>query len=306
MVCVEFTMTTVELYRRLVPAAVRKPLWFARNGSRQRWRNTLADLRVWLGYPIARVRVEGIDLAVDLRDHGVGRPLFLRGGYERHEIEFLRHFLKPGMVVIDVGANIGYHTSIAARRVGPTGVVVAVEPEPHNFGLLSRNVSSNGLGNVRAAQLALGDQPGAALLFRSERNFGDHRLYGESDGRRETTRVEVTTLDDLIDRCALPSVDLIKMDVQGYEGKVIGGMKRLFAGQRGLSVLTEFWPDGIRNAGDSPEEFLATFERAGFSAFTVESMGTQRIAYDEVLGTLRPPDPKNPDGQFMNIIFRRA
>jgi FkbM family methyltransferase len=298
-------MKVAELYRRLVPAAVRKPLWSARDWSRQRWRNTLADLRVRLGCPIARVQVEGAELAVDLRDHGVGRNVFLRRAYDRLGLECLRKFLKPGMVFVDIGANIGCYTVMGARCVGPTGVVVAVEPEPHNFALLSRNVASNRLTNVRTAQVALGDQPGAASLFRSASNFGDHRLYGKSDDQREATAVEVTTLDDLIDRCGLPSVDFIKMDVQGYEGKVTRGMKRVLESRNNLSVLTEFWPNGLRWAGDSPEQFFAAFERAGFAAFTVESMGTQRLAYDEALATVLQADPKDPDQAFINLIFRR-
>ena len=128
-------ITVGSLYRALLPEAVRGPLWHARQavwqqvtGPLRAWRSVVADRRLRNGRPIASVWIDGLKLSVDLRDSGIGRPLFVLRRYEARETILLRWLMKPGQVFIDVGANIGYYTTLAARQVGPTGRVLAVEP----------------------------------------------------------------------------------------------------------------------------------------------------------------------------------
>jgi FkbM family methyltransferase len=307
-------LAAAELYRKIVPSAVRQPLWLARlavtrrviEGDREGSRGALADLLVWCGRPLARVSVGRDLLHVDLRDAGVGRPLFVRGAYEPLETTFLRNLLKPGMVFVDIGANIGYFTLVAARRVGPTGRVLAVEPEPYNFQLLQRNVGVNDLANVELANVALGDRQGSAALYCSPQNFGDHRLYDGASEQRRATEVQVRTLDGLVKARQLGAVDVIKMDVQGYENRVIAGMASTLAASPRALVLTEFWPYGIRQAGEDPQEFFALFARAGFAAFTLTSDGPGgAVDYGEAMRSLPVVDARYPDAAYINLIFCR-
>ena len=96
--------------------------------------------------------------------------------YEPEETQFFIDNLKEGMRVVDVGANIGYYTTLFSRLVGTTGSVIAFEPDPTNFSLLEKNCKANGCRNVRLEQLALSDKNGVAQLHLSEVNRGDHRM----------------------------------------------------------------------------------------------------------------------------------
>jgi FkbM family methyltransferase len=211
------------------------------------------------------------------------------------------------MVVLDIGANIGYHSLVASRLVGPTGLVLAVEPEPHNFRLLRRNIIANRLTNVHVANVAIGAEPGTAQLFCSKWNYGDHRLYPATEEPRRATTVRVMTLDQLLAQCHCPPVDFIKMDVQGFESQVVAGMGATLERNPRLTLLTEFWPYGIKCAGGSPERFFETFERNGFDAFTVSERGTgDRVSYADALTLLPPFDPAHPDASYINLVFRRT
>jgi FkbM family methyltransferase len=306
----------------LVPERVRGLLWYIRKAAtsavlarcgllseeqKRDGRVAAVDLHVALGgSPIRLVTVEGVRLSVDLRDRGVGRLLYFHRAYEPAETHFLKGYLKPGMVFLDVGANIGYYTSLAGQLVGPAGRVVAVEPEPHNFSLLTRNIAANGLRNVAAENAGLGAQDGTASLHCSASNFGDHRIT-PTDLPGHTTRqvVPITTMDRLLGRLGVNSVDLIKIDVQGYEHAVAGGMTGTLAANPAVAVLAEFWPFGIRQSGGDPRQFFGVFTAAGFEArlLTKEGGVGKRVDYEGALALLPPLEPES---SYINLLFRRS
>ncbi len=310
-------------YRTVIPAPVRNPVWYARKGlglavrkhlvglrrdEEEAMRKAAASFRLSVGLPVAKIRAEGFALRVDLRDQGVGHPIYITRSYEASETALVRQLLRPGMVFVDVGANIGYYAVLAGRRVGPAGKVLAVEPDPHNFRLLKRNIAANALRNVQAVRVGLGDRDGVALLQCSSTNFGDHRIGCSADRHHAVTRpVELTTFDKLLERVGVGPVDVVKMDVQGYEHHVAAGMAGALAANRRICVLTEFWPHGIRCAGGDPEQFFGLFTRAGLRAAVVTEDGPGApVRYADVLTRLPPFDPEYPDRSYVNILFYRA
>jgi FkbM family methyltransferase len=308
-------MSIANLYQMLVPLAIRRPLWHARSLTgkilslnwRGEWRRAQVDRLLQQAEPIARIKLGSIHMVVDLRDIGVGRPLYMQRRYEPCETSLLTKLLLPGQTFIDVGANIGYFSILAAKKVGSSGRVLAIEPEPHNFELLSQNVKINQLCNVTLANVALGESPGTAQLFCSPQNFGDHRLYADADsGDRQAVNATMVRLDDLIDQYGLTSVDLIKMDVQGYECYVLAGMRRLLGTNRRLRVLTEFWPFGMRHAGSDPAWFFATFEQFGYVARVITKKGLGPVVTCEQAHSLLPEfDPQSPDHCNVNLLFQK-
>ena len=96
--------------------------------------------------------------------------------YEVLELELMESLLNPGMTVIDVGANVGIHTSIAARSVAPHGTVYGFEPVPENFEILVGNLARNQLTNVVVEQLAVGDEVGRSTIYLEEHSIGTHSL----------------------------------------------------------------------------------------------------------------------------------
>jgi FkbM family methyltransferase len=194
-------------------------------------------------------------------------PVFRNGQtWEPQEAAWLAARVATGDTVVDVGANAGYHALRLARLVGPSGKVLAIEPEPMNFALLQANLALNGIRNVEAVQAAAGDRPGTAQLVRSTNNPGDHRLFEHAElPVRDTVTVRVECLDDLVD-----DADLLVIDTQGFDHRVLAGATRLIARRR-PAVMTEFWTQGLEGLGDDPREVLAGYSALGYRIEILEA-----------------------------------
>jgi len=143
--------------------------------------------------------------------------------------------LHNGDQLIDVGANIGWYTVSAARRVTATGNVFAFEPDATNFSLLSANIKEGGLSWVSAERVALGRATGSAVMRHSNDNLGDHRVRAfeaHEAGVTVTGSVPVLALDKYLAQSAafdLGRLRIIKIDVQGFESEVLKGARDLFS-----------------------------------------------------------------------------
>ena len=218
---------------------------------------------------IVLVKVLGSKMYVDTQDTGVAPYLLQWGIYEKEETALLKDLVKKGMTVVDIGANIGYYTLLAARLVGEEGRVFAFEPDPHNFELLSRNIEINHLGNtVVPIQKAVSSKSGRTKLFLDERNLGGHSLSENNVSKHSFLIVEVVSLDDFFEG-QICKVDFVKMDIQGSEMAALEGMKNVLLQNQNPMILTEFWPAGLKNAGSSPDAFLTKLLEYGFVIFQV-------------------------------------
>jgi FkbM family methyltransferase len=158
-------------------------------------------------------------------------------GGEPAVLDWLSRSVKPGDCVYDIGANTGFYTILAAKLVGPTGQVVAFEPEGHNFARLQSNVLINGLDNVIAGPFAISESNGSALLrlHSSDAGEGAHALV--SDGGN--WRVFLFTLDGALDLFGLPSPMHLKIDVEGHEESVLRGMSRCLGSETLRTIMVE-------------------------------------------------------------------
>ncbi|HET9870069.1 MAG TPA: FkbM family methyltransferase, partial [bacterium] len=205
------------------------------------------------------VRVQGHRMFLDEKDT---LELATREVYEPLETRLLLEHLAPGQVFVDIGANIGYYTLLAARRVGPEGRVFAFEPDPDNFRLLQKNVAVNGYANVILEPKALSDGEGEADLFLNPLNRGDHRLYDSGDGRVHV-RVPRTALGSYF-KAVQNRPHFIKMDIQGAEARALAGMRDLVAGLPRVLLVSEFGPEGLRRSGADPAGYLRDLASLGF------------------------------------------
>lgn len=194
-------------------------------------------------------------------DDPTHEALLLGTDFNDPEFALLERFVQPGMVGVDVGANVGCYTLVLASLVGKTGKVIAFEPAPENVALLRDNVQRNRLRNVQIEAQALSDRKGTALLELSPAS-GEHRLVSSVHGSR-TIKVPVTTLDDALESLGY-RVDVVKVDVQGAEFAVLRGMSRTLEANSHLALLVEFDPKGLRAFGESPTAFAEALERWGF------------------------------------------
>ena len=143
----------------------------------------------------------------------------------------------PGMRVWDIGANLGLFAVAAGARVGRSGSVVAVEPDPWLARILQRTTALNGTG-VRVIQAAVASSPGPREFVIANRSRSTNYLLGygttQTGGVRSTLSVATTTLDLLADECGLP--DLIKIDVEGAEAEVLAGAAHVLASRPTLII----------------------------------------------------------------------
>ncbi len=206
-----------------------------------------------------RMRAASLDRLVFLALHRAG----VMG---KEEARLLEKLVKPGMQILDVGANIGLYTLLLARLAGESGKVFAFEPEPNLFSTLCENCEGNGAHNVTPFQCAAGEANGRATFQRATFNSGDNRL-GASKSGAESIEVEVARLDEVL---PVRTVDLIKLDVQGHELAALIGMEKLLASSPDVRVLFEFWPAGLRAANASPELLFKFFHDRDFLIHELE------------------------------------
>lgn len=221
-----------------------------------------------LTHPTERCTIRGLTFHLDARNEAIAQVPFSSGAYEPEETSAIEALVRPGSVFVDVGANLGYFTCLAARAAGPAGRVFAFEPDRLNVRLLRRNVRANRLANVTVVPAAVGGRDGEIALFRSEINHTDHRVYESGEGR-SSAKVRLLALDSFFPRGT--RIDVLKIDIQGFEGQAFVGMERLLADQRDrIVILTEFFPEGLARAGSGPKELLGIFAAAGLRAWFVD------------------------------------
>jgi len=162
---------------------------------------------------ISLIEVQGNKIYIDTSGHVVSRALLMTGIWEKDVTDLFKRIVKEGMTVVDIGANIGYYTLLAADLVGKKGRVFAFEPDPHIYSLLVKNVEANGYKNVIPVNKAVSNKVGTAELFLNPSNKDDHRLCKSYNGQ-EHVNVEVVTLDNFF-KAYNPRVDVIKMDIEG-------------------------------------------------------------------------------------------
>lgn len=201
------------------------------------------------------------------------------GVFEPVETALMQALIKPGDRVLDIGANIGYYTTLFAEWVGQSGIVNAIEPDPHNFALLDANTQDfQKASRVRLHALALGETNGAGKLFQSKDNIGMHRLYDSVCCDESFVEVAVCRGDDL----GLAPLDFIKIDVEGYEAFALRGLNNTLAHSPNIKILSEFSPFSMLEAGVQPIKWLEWLENIGFIVIAYNGTAWSPLAYDEL------------------------
>ena len=212
-----------------------------------------------------------------------------QGVWEADVMKLLRATLGPGRVFVDVGANVGFHTVLAAQLVGRTGRVVAVEPAPWTLELLRANVWRSGT-DVTVLPVAAADAPGTVRLALEQ----EHRS-GARVAEAGTVEVEAARLDDLLGDLV---VDVLKVDVEGAEPLVLRGGAALLARSPRLTAVVEF-RDEPHLSGESPAEVLAFYASLGFELCLLRRNGALEPAGTaDVLARAR----REPS---FNLVLRR-
>ena len=179
----------------------------------------------------------GLWMQLNVRDL-IQQTILLEGMWDPALTGFIESTLKPGDVFIDVGAHVGYFTLLAGRRVGSSGAVLSIEPNPAAFDQLRLNVERSHMGNVLVAHTACGDSHDPVRLYlHTESNSSMASLSAANATSGAAVDVACTTLDDLCRERGLTRAHLVKIDVEGAELSVLRGMERILREIRPVIVL---------------------------------------------------------------------
>ncbi|MGH2375262.1 MAG: FkbM family methyltransferase [bacterium] len=221
---------------------------------------------------------------------------YLLKSHEPETMQYILRRLRQGSVFVDVGANIGYYSALAAAAVRPDGRVYAVEPSSRNLRFLVDNVQRNGLAQVKVLASAAGSSRGKARLFKGGTGVTDSLIPPDAEplGHED---VPIVPLDEMIGG----RIDLVKIDVEGAEIDVLNGMTRLIADSPGIDLIVEWNPSWLRQAG-KPVCSVPDWLRAHDFMVTLldaDGAGLDQILCDLEAGRLHPR-------WWCNVLGRRV
>lgn len=222
------------------------------------------------GTPIRCVVAPGVEFQIfpkgELIDFLPIMPIF-----EHAEMQLVAKLLKPGMKVIDAGANIGIYSLLAARCIGNDGRIWAFEPSQSTYSLFLDNLTLNGVTTVAANRLALSDVQGQ-LTLRSENGFGDLYRHLDYSGKAvpgdQVETVEVTTLDDFANTNKIDEIDFLKIDVEGAEFCLLKGSQHLLSRSPNVVVMVEIEEDWCLRNGFKPDDAFELLKSLGFNLYS--------------------------------------
>lgn len=219
----------------------------------------------------------------DLRD-SISREVCFTGSYEPQETALVSSILKPDSVFVDVGANWGYFTLLAANLISDNGVVLSLEPDPRLFQILDSNIARNKFRHITALQVAAADKPGTLKLAgyeESEGNFGVSRIIADDEKHSSFYQVTIDALDNMLEKQNITKVDLMKMDIEGAEVFAIAGLKKHLKENRVKRLLLELHPAQLLKHGSSAAEIIETLQSYGYTPWTIDHSPavTRRAAY---------------------------
>jgi FkbM family methyltransferase len=254
----------------------------------------------------------GIELFVHESPDVISECIHRFGHWEATETKYVLNMLRPGDVVIDLGANIGYYTAIFSRKVGNTGKVFSFEPDDENYKMLFLNISKNELLNVTAFKAAVGESSGLITLHLHEADNRGAHMTGRVDDSSfgHSAFHPQLALDQLYEAGALDHVDFIKMDTQGAEPLIIKGSRKIIENNRNhLTMIVEFTPSWIEKLHNiKPIDFYKQICDMGFVASYIDTLKDEIVPVsdiNELIETVNKADGITWQNRadFVDLIF---
>jgi FkbM family methyltransferase len=188
------------------------------------------------------------------------------GQYEQEIRHVVETFLRPGSIFVDLGANEGYFTVIGGKRVGPTGRVVAIEPQERLLPVIQENLRLNAIGCAKVLNIAITDKPGTAAIYLfPDTNTGASGLSVSTKYSLPTQQVETKRLVEVFDEEFSGPIDLMKVDIEGFEYEALMGSPELFQQRRVRALAVELHPTQLAARNKSPDDITRMLEENGYT-----------------------------------------
>jgi len=248
---------------------------------------------------IAQVRRNGLNWELDLRE-GIDLAIFVFGSFVRETARAFKKLVRPGSIVLDIGANIGAHTLNLGQLVGPTGKVYAFEPTTFAFSKLKRNLALNPAIGARVvaeqARLTCENKLDREVeIYSSWKVVGSERRHPKHFGiAQPTSEAAVLTLDDYCKNSNLSRIGFVKLDVDGFETEVLSGAIKTL--RRDLpTICMELAPYALEERGSSLTELLAVLRSLGYR---LRNLNNQHNRYEDA-GSF---SAQISDGSGINVV----
>lgn len=203
-----------------------------------------------------KVERNGFQLELDISDYMQWTLYF---GVIVEPRQTLYSLVKPGMHIMDVGANIGETALEFSRLTTGTGVVYAFEPDPDTLLKLRHHITINNANNIKVMDYALGSASGYSFLGKNEYNSG-----GNSITSNDGTKINIHTADAFVESNGISRIDFIKIDVEGYEARVLSGAHQLITKLKPV-IFAEVVDSFLRNQESSAKEMLGILKAHGYN-----------------------------------------
>lgn len=224
---------------------------------------------------VETINLRGIKFELNTSDF-VDKYLFVTGEYEPDVTDFILNNLKKGDVFMDIGANIGYFSILASKRVGNSGEIYAYEPNPVTLNRLKRNISINQIENIYVKPFAVSNSRESINFYIPKfKNSGMSSLRGIENSK--VVKVNTIILDDRLNQ--LPKIKLIKLDIEGAEHLAISGMVKLLRRDKPM-LLLELTDEFLKEFDSSAFKLLQFLSSFGYRIFNIN--GNEILDYSNL------------------------
>lgn len=214
------------------------------------------------------VELQAFKIYVMVDDLDVGLQIMRGNGYEPHVTQTLINTLKTGDVFLDIGANIGYFTLLAASIVQTSGKVISFEPNIQNLQLIYASILENNFENIRVYPFAVSD---SQQIMKIKHFCSNGFLESPTSDQKNIQLVQTVRIDELLQ--SEKQINVIKMDIEGYEPPALRGMDNLIRKYRPV-IFTEFSPWHIKHRCNvDPQEYLKQIESYNYRLSIIETSG---------------------------------
>lgn len=236
-------------------------------------------LKFFTGYKTSKFKVLGHDMYLDLRTGGISRALAFYGKREEDMLLIIRDIIKPGMKIFDLGANMGFYSLEMSRLLDGNGQLLSVEPDPRNIPMLKRNLGLLGQKNVVTLfEGAVGDKDQDGYVSPAEKS--NLTTVSDQPNGQGDTRVCMRTIESLAKEYLDGKINLVRMDIEGYEVEVLNAGSQFFQTLDNCNILFECHPNTY-NEEHSLIDVLKTYLDGGFRVSKMVCTGHGRNIFEE-------------------------
>jgi FkbM family methyltransferase len=256
-------------------------LWLTKNANKYFFSKMIPNSNQYSPLTLRKFERNGVNLEVDISDY-IGHYLYF--GFPDKSMDTLFSLCKPGFNIIDIGTNIGW-TLLNLNKLSKTGKVIGFEPDPYNRNVCLKNIRLNDDADINVLPYALGDTEAIYNMeVRNPFNRGGNRITSKIGN--DTINVDVKLMDNVRELKELNHIDLVKIDVEGYELKVLKGGEQLLRKFKPI-LFIELHDDNLKDQGDSATDLI---------------MFLETIGYNKIINTLDNSAIKS-DSNFSNCHF---